>query len=65
MKTYSCSSDNIDSKKVMMTNKAVRKSSKCANRVANKSKYLKQKSNKKLVGTKLILNYSYIKFKLL
>ena len=39
--------DNIGSKKVIMTNKVVRQSSKCANCVANKSRFLKQKSNKK------------------
>ena len=33
--------------KIIMTNKVIRKSSKCANCVAEKSRFLKQKSNKK------------------
>ena len=44
-----------------MANKVVRQSSKCANCVAEKSRFLKQKSNKKLVGTRSILNF-YIYF---
>ena len=43
-----------------MANKVVRQSSKCANCVAEKSRFLKQKSNKKLVGTRSILNFLYL-----
>ena len=50
-------------KKVTMTNKVVRAKSKCANCMANKSRFLKQKHNKKAVGIILILNFSYIKNK--
>ena len=50
-----------------MTNKLITEASRCANCVADKSRFLKQKSNKKsnkkVVGTKLILNFSYIKHK--
>ena len=67
MQTYclSCKkhTDNIGSRKVIMTNKVVRQASKCANCIAEKSKFLKQKSNKKLVGIRLIINCSYIKHK--
>ena len=61
MQTY-CSSckkhiDYIGSKKLIMTNPIVRHASKCANCVAEKSIFLKQTSNKELVGIKLILNY--------
>ena len=37
--------DNIGSKKVVMTNKVIRQTSRCANCVAKKSRFLKQKSN--------------------
>ena len=51
MKTYclSCKkhTDNIGSRKVIMTNKVIRKKSKCANCVAEKSIFLKPKSSKK------------------
>ena len=51
MKTYclSCRKpcDNIRSKKVIMTNKVIRQVSKCANCVAEKSRFLIQKSNKR------------------
>ena len=57
--------DNIGSKKVIRTNKVVREKSTCANCMVDKSRFLIQKSNKKsnkkLVKTKLTLNYSYIK----
>ena len=46
-----------------MTNKVIRQESKSANCVAKNSRFLKQKSNKKLLGTRLILNFSYIKNK--
>ena len=46
-----------------MTNKVIRKASKCSNCVAEKSKCLKQKSNKKVIGTRLIKNFLYIKDK--
>ena len=46
-----------------MTNKVIRKASKCSNCVAEKLKCLRQKSNKKIVGTRLIQNYLYIKDK--
>ena len=52
MKTYclSCKkhTDNIGSRKVIMTNKVIRKKSKCANCVAEKSIFLKPKSSKKV-----------------
>ena len=49
-----------------MPNKVIRQVSKCANCVAEKSRILKLKSNKKkLVGTRLILSISYIKDELL
>ena len=47
MQTYclSCQkhTDNIGSKKVIMTNKVVRQAAKCANYVVEKSRFLKQK----------------------
>ena len=50
-KTYCLScrkhTDNIVSKKVMITNKVLKQSSRCASCVAKKSRFLKQKSNKK------------------
>ena len=53
MKTYclSCKkhTDNIGSKKVIMANKVVREESRCANCMADKSRFLKQKSNKKVI----------------
>ena len=39
--------DNIGSKKAIMTNKVIIEKSKCASCVAENSKFLKQKSNKK------------------
>ena len=51
MQTYwlSCRkhTDNIGSKKVIMKKKVIRQASKCINCVAKKSRFLKQKSNKK------------------
>ena len=41
--------DNTGSKKVIMTNKVIRQTSICANCADEKSKFLKQKSNKKLI----------------
>ena len=38
--------------KIIMINKVIRQVSRCANCVAGKSRILKQKSNKKIVGTK-------------
>ena len=52
--------DNISSKKVIMTNKVVRQLSKCANCVAEKSRFLKQKSKKHLVGIRLIYQMQVI-----
>ena len=53
MKSYCLSfkkhTDNIGSKKVAMKNKVIRKKSKCANCVDEKSRFLKQKSNKKII----------------
>ena len=46
-----------------MTNKVIRQISKCAENLAEKSKYLKQKSDEKLIGTRLILNFSFMKYK--
>ena len=40
-----------------MTKKVIRESSKCTNCVAENSRFLKQMSNKKLVGIGLILNF--------
>ena len=40
-----------------MANKINRQVSKCGNCVAEKSRFLKQKSNKTMVLTRLILNY--------
>ena len=51
--------DSIGLKKLIMTNKVVRQSSKCVNCVAKKSRFFKQKSNKKPVGTRLIQHLSY------
>ena len=53
--------DDMGSKKVIMTKKVLTKTSKCASSVADKSRFLKQKSNKKLQGTRLILIFSYAK----
>ena len=57
MKTYclSCKrrTDNTGSKKVILTNKIVRHTSKCANCVAEKSRFLKQKSNRKTGWNKI------------
>ena len=39
--------DNIGSRKVIMPNKVVRQTSKCANCVSEKSIFLKKRSNKK------------------
>ena len=53
--------DNIGSKKVIMKNKVIRETSKCANCVAEKSRFLKQmsnkKSNKKTSGDKINPNF--------
>ena len=48
-----------------MTNKVIRQASKYVNCVAEKSKFLIQKSNKNMVVTRIILNVSYIKHKLM
>ena len=42
-----------------MTNKVVRQKLTCANCMVDKSKCLKQKDNKKVVGIILMLNFSY------
>ena len=59
MKTYclSCKkhTDNTGLKKVIMTNKVIRQASKCTNCVAEKSRFLKQKSNKKTDWEKINL----------
>ena len=39
--------DNIGSKKVIMLNRAIRQTSRCANCAVEKSRFLKQKSNEK------------------
>ena len=46
-----------------MKNKATRQASKCTYSLAEKSQFIKERSNKKLVGTRLILNFSYLKHK--
>ena len=51
--------DNIGPRKVKMTNEAVIKNLRCANYMADELKFLKQKPNKKVVETRLILNFSY------
>ena len=38
-----------------MANKLIRQKSKCANCMSNKSRFLEQNHNKKVVGTKIIL----------
>ena len=47
MQTYCLScrkySDNVDSKKVVLTNKVIREASKCANCVAKKSRFFFKK----------------------
>ena len=45
--------DNIGSKKVIMTSKVFRQALTCADCVAEKSRSLKQKANKKLVWDKI------------
>ena len=45
---------NIDSKNVSVTNKAIRQKSRCANCMSDKSRFFKQKHNKKGVGIILI-----------
>ena len=51
MQTYCLSykkhTNNVGAKKVTMTNKVVRVKSRCANCMSEKSRLLKQKSNKK------------------
>ena len=42
--------DNIGSGKVTMTNKVIRDKSRCAQCLSDKSKFLKQKLNKKVVS---------------
>ena len=42
--------DNIGSKKVKMTNKVIREKSRCANCMSYKSRFVKQKPNKKVIG---------------
>ena len=62
MLTYCLKSNNnaknIGLRKVTMTNQVIKAKSKCATRMANKSRFLKQKHNKKVVGIK----FSYINF---
>ena len=41
--------DNIGSKKVIVTNKVIRQKSRCANCVAENSRFLKHKSKKKKI----------------
>ena len=41
---------NFDFKKLTVTNKVVRAKSKCATCMANKSRFSKQKHNKKVIG---------------
>ena len=41
--------DNIGSKTVTMTNKEVRDKSRCRERLSNKSRFMKQKLNKKVI----------------
>ena len=57
MKTYwlNCrkQTDNIGSKKVIMTNKVIRQVSKCANCIAEKSRFLTKRSNEKSVLDKI------------
>ena len=48
---------NIGPRKVIMTNKVVRQSSKCANCVAEKSRFLKQRSNTKTGWNKINSNF--------
>ena len=45
--------DNLRPKQVKMTNKVIRQASKCANYIAEKSRFLRQKSNKKSVSDKI------------
>ena len=49
--------NSIGSKKVTTTNKVIRDKSRCANCMTDKSRFLKQKHNKRVVGIILILNY--------
>ena len=65
MQTYCLScrkhTDNIGPRKVIIANKVVRQTWKCANCVAKKSRFLKlfESLIKKLVRIILILNFSY------
>ena len=52
--------NNIGSEKVAMTNKVVKEKSRCANCMSYKSRFLKQKIIKKVVGIILIQNFLYI-----
>ena len=67
LKTYVVSSrehtNNIGSEKVIMTNKVIRPVSKYANCISKKSRFSNKSLIKKVVGTELILNFSYIKHK--
>ena len=60
MQTYcsSCRKHTYKCKKVTMTNKLIRQKSKCANCMSDKSRFLEQNHNKKVVGTKIILKLS-------
>ena len=49
--------DNVSLKKVIMRNKVIRDKSRCANCMSNKSRFLKQKHNRKVVGIMLILKF--------
>ena len=44
---------NISSKKVMMMNKVIRDKSRCANCMSDKSRFLKQRYNKKSSGNNI------------
>ena len=49
----------MGSKKVTMTNKVIREKSRCASCMSNKSRFWKQKHNKKTIRIILILTFSY------
>ena len=49
--------DNIVSKKVIMTNKVIWEASRCANFISDKSRFLNKKLLKKVVWIILIHNY--------
>ena len=49
-------------KKVIRTNKVIRDKSQCANCFSDKSRFVKQKHNKKVVGIISVLNFSYTNY---